>query len=98
MKKFNDLLLALENLQSKTIGLFVNDHNLSSKPTAFELVVEEDSGMLRTVYIGNLGGLTEILIPRSRGVFKKFPDNQTLSDLKKNPYALNDFVKDFFKQ
>ena len=98
MQNLKDLSAALENLQSKTIGLFVNDFNLSNKPTAFELVIQEDAGMLRTVHIGNLGGMTEILIPKAKGVYKKFPDNQTLSDFKKNPYALNEFVKDFFKQ
>lgn len=85
-----DLILELNILQTRVIGLF--------KPHAYDityLVIENDHGNLKAVHIGALGGLSEYYTPASRGVYKEFGEGRTLADMKKNPYALDEFYKSF---
>jgi hypothetical protein len=90
MNKFHLLESELNILQDKTIGLFKYGQN-----GKLELVVSENDGLLHTVAIGSLGGLTETHIPENKGIFRKFPNGQTLLEFKTNPYGLNEFVKSF---
>jgi hypothetical protein len=90
MNKFNILETELNILQSKTIGLFKVGKN-----GKLELVVSEIDGVLHTITIGSLGGLIETHIPKNNGMYRKFPNNQNLLQLKSNPYDLNEFVKIF---
>ena len=90
MNKFHLLESELNILQDQTIGLFKYGQN-----GKLELVVSENDGLLHTITIGSLGGLTETHIPENKGIFRKFPNGQTLLEFKTNPYGLNEFVKSF---
>lgn len=90
MNKFSILESELNILQSKTIGLF--KYGQDGK---LELVISENDGLLHTVTIGVLGGLTETHIPENKGTYRKFPNGQNLLEFKSNPYGLNEFVKSF---
>lgn len=91
-EQIKSLITSLNELQSKTIGLFKPTFYRSAK---FELVLSEEDGLLHNVIVGELGGLSENHIPKERGIFKRFPDNQTLWQMKSNPFALDEFIKSF---
>jgi hypothetical protein len=90
MDKFSILQTELNLLQSKTIGLFKLGQN-----GKLELVVSENDGLLHTITIGGLGGLTETHIQANKGTYRKFPNGQNLLEFKSNPFGLNEFVKSF---
>lgn len=89
----NMLEIALNNLQARTIGLFQNTHPLA--PKKLELVLVDLDGILHTVTIGELGGLCETHIPKEKGIFKAFPENKTLEEMKKDPFSLKAFIESF---
>ena len=87
-----ELIKQLEILQHKCIGLFNNSYT-----NELEMVIEEKEGLLVTITIGTLGGISENNTSISNGLFKRFPDNKSLYEMKDDPFALNDFCKLFGK-
>lgn len=90
MTDFRALNLELGLLQSKTIGLFK-----AYAGGGIELVVEDNSDQLTTIHIGDLGGFHETHIPKSKGLYKRFPDNKSLYEFKDDTFALYNFCKPF---
>ncbi len=89
----DNLSVAVHQLQGNTIGLF---YNLATKK--FELVLDEDTDKtLHTVDLyGGLGGFSENhCLPKSYGIYKKFPDGKSLLDMKRDPFELDAFCKSF---
>lgn len=86
------LEVALNELQSQTIGLF--KHKYSQK-NDFDLVVKNDNGLLVTVSIGGLAGYITTHIPQTEGKLFMFPNGKNLYSLKEDPYELYALIKDF---
>jgi len=84
-----ELSLALQNLQSHTIGLF----QLGSAPP--EMVIKNDDGVLTTIAIGSLGGVNTNHISAEQGMYREFPDGKSMTQMMKNPYEFYDFKKQF---
>ncbi len=87
-----NLSIELYKLQEGTIGLF--------RPHAsevIEMVVKKDGGLLKTISIGHLGGLTTSFTPVEKGVFHEFSGNRTLADMLNNVYELNEICKSLKK-
>lgn len=83
-----NLVNQLDVLQDNTIGFFK-----PSKGDFIWLVIENDEGHLKCVHIGNLGGLSTLHIPATEGKLHMFADNKTLTDLKANPFELEENYK-----
>ena len=84
------LSAALQELQKNTIGLF--------KPYAskrLELVVEENEHTIKSISIGDLGGYSTTMTPIGQGLYKRFPEGMSLLSMKQDPFALNEFCKQF---
>lgn len=80
----------LELFQDNVIGFF--------KPHAskqLELVVSKEQSFVKSVYIGSLGGLTTTHYDESNGKLVLFTDGQSLSDLKRNPFLLQEITDSF---
>lgn len=80
---------ALCNLQDNTIGLFV----INGTKTIDLVVSLEGETLIKTVTVGNLGGITTTHININRGRLFLFEDNQTLGSLKSNPFRLREITE-----
>lgn len=84
----------LDNLQSKTIGLFKNIHSKK-----IEFVVEKDKHVFKTICIRELAGAFESTYPcsnlRNWGTLKMFPDGKSLFEMKSDVVGLDNFLKEF---
>ena len=87
-----ELLLALNELQSNTIGLF--NWNPYDK-NDIELVIKNDNGYLTTISLRQLGGFITNHIMADKGRLLLFENNETLQDLKKDPFKLDSVLKSF---
>ena len=83
---------SLDNLQAQVIGLFRN-----TRLKDYEMVVANDNGWLKTISIGKLGGLHTTHITADQGKLIMFEDGQTLIDMKKNPYRLQELIDEINK-
>lgn len=88
-----NLSVALNDLQDHTIGLF-----LLRGCTDVELVVKKDGDLLKTISIGTLAGLRTTHVPMDKGIYKEFGQGRNLSDMKNNPFELDEFYKSFVKK
>ena len=85
------LKCALVKMQMQTIGLF--------KPKfakEVEMVIEDNGGHLKTISIGSLGGLMTLHINSKEGLYKKFPEGKSMSEMMQDPFAFDAFVKSFY--
>ena len=87
MNVLKDLSKALNDLQDNVIGLF--RHTRSKE---YEMVVKNENGWLKTITIGKLGGLHENHIGADQGKIVMFDDGQNLTQMKNNPYRLQEII------
>lgn len=84
---------ALQELQSKTIGLFKPKFS-----SVVEMVVEDSDGHLITLHVGTLGGLQTLHINRMEGRYVKFPNGKTIQDMMENPMEFQKFYNEHFPE
>lgn len=82
--------LACSTLQDHVIGLF-----RIYGTTTIELVIENNDGHLKTVHIGNLGGISTLSIPQDKGNLIMFDEGTTLTDFLSNPFLLKEITDKF---
>lgn len=83
----------LYKLQEHTIGLFKIRGS-----DVIEMVIRKDGDMLKTIQIGNLGGLNTTHIQMDRGSYKEFGQGRSLADMLRNPFELDEICKTLKKQ
>ena len=82
------LSFELQKMQKNVFAFF--------KPFAsesVEMVVERDGNLLKTLWVGNFGGLFTNHVPVEKGIYKEFGDGRSLSDMMSNPTELQEFYK-----
>lgn len=87
-----DAQKAMGNLQERVIGLFK-----IRGTTHIDLVVDKEGDLLKTVHVGTLAGISVDHIPAEKGKLIMFEDGLTLSELKKNPFKLQEIVEEMNK-
>ncbi len=81
---------ALTEAQSKVIGIFKPNYD----PDSIELVIkEEDHNYLTTIKVGTLLGLSTNHCPAEKGIYIKFLDGKTLSQMMEDPFAFHLWCK-----
>jgi hypothetical protein len=96
MKQIDQLIISLSDLKEKVIGLY--KHSITD---VYELIVNIDNieeGVIDTVYISNLGGVSECFgLPIRNGQYHLFPLGMNMNDMLKDPFVFNDFIYNNFK-
>ncbi len=96
MNVIYDLQKSLETLQDNVIGVFRN-----YKLKDYELVVSIESTNMdhwvKCVSISKLGALHITHISSKQGKLILFEENETLSDIKNNPYRLQEILEEISK-
>ena len=83
------LQIGLSELQEKTIGIAKIHGNI-------EMVVEENEHTFKTLWIGNLGGLSECHYPKSQFQFENFPpDYANLSEFLQQPILFHNWYNEY---
>ncbi len=87
-KTLNNLKAVLSELDKQVVG-FAKIYG------TIELVIDVNEHTFTTVLIGSLNGHTISGYPISThgNTMTLFPDGKTLSQMKENPFVLNDFCK-----
>jgi len=82
------LLSGLQELQEKTIGIAKIHGNI-------EMVINESEIDFTTIWIGNLGGISECHYPKSQFQFERFPiEFKTLENFLKHPNRFHNWYNE----